>query len=380
MFLALPLLVTALTSPLLGMPILALAVFGAYRALRPRRLDDARVVFDDEGIRLEGTRGMRRVRRSEVMSGFDDPEGRATVLALANGVRCELSLNDPLERERVLVHLGQTIDQRALVAPLRGMLGAFTRGVIAFCLSLVVWSVVFALLTKAFGPSFGHSVGHSPAIMFILSALVTLVVVQRVGSPRVVIGTDGLRLEGRLIHRFVPFSRVASVHEMPAVPNGMSGVVVLLTGGGRVVLPTVAQTTAQVNALVERIREGRRRYEASGGRSPTPHLERGGRTMKAWRSDLAQQLRPGGFRQASIDAADLERVVENPAVPLERRVGAVLALRELADDSGALARVRVTAGCAADERVRVALEEAAADELDETRLDRALDHSASGQQ
>ena len=77
----------------------------------------------------------------------------------------------------------------------------------------------------------------------------------------------------------------------------------------------------------------------------------------------------GGFRDAALGSSDLEQVLADPRAPLGRRIGAALALRE---DATGLARVRVAASTAADPRVRVALENAGADDLDEQELMRAI--------
>jgi hypothetical protein len=60
-----------------------------------------------------------------------------------------------------------------------------------------------------------------------------------------------------------------------------------------------------------------------------------------------------------------------PRISTEERVGAALALR-IADPASGAARVRVAAQCCLDPSVRAALEAAAAEEIDDAAIDRAL--------
>jgi hypothetical protein len=307
---------------------------------------------------------VRRVARRDVVGAFDDPETGATVLHLTNGARLELGLNDKTARETVLHHLGQTLDQRALTALLRGTIGPFTRGLLAFAAFTIAFPVLLAFVPLS------RTALHSATLLSpVIAAALTTFFVRRWGSPKVIVGMDGLRLVGRLRPRFVPFSKIVAVEEMKPRPDGLRGIELRLEDGEVLLLPTVAQSTGQIAALRERIQEGRRRYAATT-RPPLENFERAGRPVKDWRAELTRRVQGGGFREATIDPHDLEQLVGDPSASIDRRVGAALALRVAAPD--AVARVRVAAARAADEHVRIALEEASAVDLDDARLEQAL--------
>jgi hypothetical protein len=358
-------LLTVLAQPLIGVPLAAAVVALFITALRKRRLATAEVFLEADGIRVESSRHRRRIRRSAVASAFDDATSRNAVLHLANGASVELGIADPDARERVLTHLGQTLEQRALVAPLRGMLGAFTRGLLAFVGSYVGLTIAFGILGLMVPSLRSWSISLPPLI----ALATTMLVVKWIGNPRVIVGADGIRLTGRLLPKVIPYSRLASLEETAISAQGLHGISVTLDDASKVFLPTVAQSTGQIEALIRRIREGRRRYEQSE-RAPLENFERAGRTMKAWREDLVRLSRGGGFRTATIDPRAIESLAADPTAPIDRRVGAALALREVAPD--AVARIRIAAERSVDDRVRIALEEAAAEHVDEDRLERAL--------
>jgi hypothetical protein len=261
----------------------------------------------------------------------------------------------------ILAELGLTLDQRALSAPLRGVLGSFTRGLLAF---LGAW-VAATFLTLPL---------HSPLLMVVSSlalAIVTSWLVVRTLRPRITVGLDGLRVTGVLRPMFVSYAHVQNVR-IATYEHGdqqfVGSMVVVDTDGAPLVLPLIGQSNEQVQALVDRIKRGRERYAAEAARA-LDVLERAGRSTREWLEALRKLPAAGGFRAAALDSIDLQQVVSDPKVPLERRIGAALALR---DDPEARKRVRIAAEQSAEPRVRVALEAAAADDIDESEIERAL--------
>ncbi len=263
----------------------------------------------------------------------------------------------------VLAELGLTLDQRALSASLRGVLGVFTRGLLGFMSTWIVASVVMASL---------HLTAAALAVPPIVAVAATVLVVKKL-RPGVIVGLDGLRTTGVLRPRFVPYSAIRAVNVCSLDPSqGTGEQIVVGLESGRLVLPLVAQTRARVDAIVGRIRDGRARYERDSARA-LESLERGGRSTGAWIAEL-RKLAGGGFRDAALDRTDLVGVVVDPKVALERRVGAALALR---DDPEARVTVRVAANQSADPHVRVALEAASDETLDEERLEASLERGRS---
>jgi hypothetical protein len=307
----------------------------------------------------------RRLRRNVTLDldprtiedGYE--AGSKVVLQARNGSVIEAEPVDRSPRD-VLSELGLTLDQRALDASLRGVLGGFTRGLLAFMITWLAAAFVMAPL---------HFFAALTIVPPVLAIAMTALVVKRL-RPHVVVGLDGIRRAGVLRPRFVPYSAIRSVRVLAFDPNQAPGEQIVIDAeGGPLVLPLVAQPRAKVDALVARIRDGRARYEQESARA-LESLERAGRPVAEWLAALRKLAAGGGFRDAALDRSDLERVVADPKVPLERRVGAALALR---DDPQARVSVRVAADQAADPRVRVALEAACDEDLDEERLEATLE-------
>jgi hypothetical protein len=272
------------------------------------------------------------------------------LLQLASGDEVQLSI--PGEPNELLCTLGCDVDQRALAAPLRRGIGAFTMGFSTF------WGTVFLAL-------FLGAIWHSVWLMlagFPFAAALTAFVVQRFGSPRLRVGADGVSVTGVLNARFIPYESIF------LVSTSQEGITLRLRDDTAISFPMVAQPRDHVTALAERAHEGMRRYAATRSR-PIAVLERAGRPIAEWCADVQRLVGgEGPFRTASIPRADLEATLADPNASTELRVGAAVALRAL-DPDDATRRIRVAAESSADERVRVALEAVG----DEESLGRALE-------
>jgi hypothetical protein len=123
-----------------------------------------------------------------------------------------------------------------------------------------------------------------------------------------------------------------------------------------------------------RLDDARKAWEAgSEAEGALAQLDRGGRSASAWRAAMRALLAaPENYREQAVTRDALVEVLESPGAPAERRVGAALALAG-ADDPETRTRIRVAAGACADERLRIALELAASDGLDDDGIGRVLD-------
>jgi hypothetical protein len=100
-------------------------------------------------------------------------------------------------------------------------------------------------------------------------------------------------------------------------------------------------------------------------------LDRRGRSLAAWRSDLEKLLARGtDYRRAGLTPADLGAVIEDAAAPAGRRIAAAVALFGAAPED-ARRRARIAAQASADDDLRIALEKAAEGEIDEGLVARA---------
>jgi hypothetical protein len=352
-----------------GAPVVAaiavgLAVIPAVLTYTERVRKGGGVTLDAEGLLLRTDSVPRRIRRAEVEGGYLRALDRSVFLRLGNGQRLTLRLEDPGGNQRVLDHvLG--LDKQALVAPLRGQLGAFMKGFLAFLASYILSSVVFASAGVVLGMI------ASP----FLAVLVTALVVARFGYPRAVVGSDGIRITGGVRTRFIPFADVedatASATPWPGRGEAHSGVRILRRGKSAVLLPTIGQGPDEVTGLVERIRAGARGCSPGGKERLLGVLDRRGRTPAAWKADLGRlALAGGGFRVAAVAPDELESVLDDPSATADRRVGAALALHAIDPSLGP--RIRTTAAASANPKLRVALEAASEGEVNEEAIHEAL--------
>jgi hypothetical protein len=189
----------------------------------------------------------------------------------------------------------------------------------------------------------------------------------------VVVGVDGIRVEGVLRPKFIPYGAIL---ECRIVESAGYFALFVHAGERTHLLPLIGQSASEVGALARRVDEGRARHRAAAGVRDLSVLDRAGMTFPAWREAVRRaSLASGGFRAAALETRDFEEVLRDPAAPLERRVGAALALREAGGE--ALDKIRIAASTSAEPRVRIALEAAAEEEIDEPALEGALRMRAS---
>ena len=360
-----------LAGALLGWVGVLLAFMGALasfmRAGRVVLKDDegGTVTLRDGGVRVVlGSGETHRLALADIESGYEAADERAAVLVLANGRQIHLSLSGDTPA-RVLAHAGVATTQRVLTMPLRRMLGAFTIGFVTFWASIATWSLLVAFSHRLIGA------GGVPLVLF-LSTITTALVVLRFGFPRVVVGTDGIRVLGVLRPRFVPYEAIEAVTMVASTyeEQGARAIRVMQRAGGVLSLPTVAAPTERLEALVQRIDEASRLHAAGGARS-LDALARAGRPAATWKEEIRRvALAPAGFRAQALDRDDFERVLDDAAAPPDHRIGAALALHAM-DPDAAPARIRIAADASADDALREALALAAEGEIDDAALERA---------
>jgi hypothetical protein len=311
------------------------------------------LLLDADGVTVSGPM-WREIPRRAVEDGFEVPNG--VVLHLKSGATFEAEFDGTFGGQ-VLEHLGFSLDQRALDLPLRGALGGFSRGLLTLMSIWLGAAFIFAQLRI-----------HSFALVGLLTAVAASVAVVRWLRPRVVVGIDGLRVVGVLRPRFVSYKEITSLRERWGTMTGC--VLIVASASGTLLLPVMGQSPDQITALRRRIDEGRARGQKAGGARSIHELDRNGRPLAQWRKALKMiGASSGGFRDIALSTSDLHDVLADANAPLDRRVGAALALREVDDGR---TRVRQVAVTAADPRLRAVLEDAAADEVDDGALERRL--------
>jgi hypothetical protein len=193
----------------------------------------------------------------------------------------------------------------------------------------------------------------------------------RGGRKEIVIGADGVRIPGRLRARFIPYSKITWVtvldgHLMLRLreePEGSSVVKVAVW----------VPSDSELEGATRRIREAMAASWARPlGAEGLAALEPRGRPLSDWREALRSLVRRSeAYRHAQPLAEDLLAVLADPNAPPPRRIGAALALRATEDPEAPAKILAAADGCARD-RLRVALEQAAGDDLHEEALREAL--------
>lgn len=206
----------------------------------------------------------------------------------------------------------------------------------------------------------GAMVGLRMWVDFTLAVGCTIAVALLTAQHFLEIGTDGVRVAGK----FIAYGDIRDV-------SGTSVRIVFDTGTERVKTPAVIEGRKAIPGLIARIEK--RRAAAARAHAPAlDALDRRERPVEEWRAALEELALGGkGFRGPALHDDDLQRILDDPGAPLEQRIGAALALRSRGGDEQG--RIRVAAETSVERRVRVALEAAAGEEIDERAIERALD-------
>lgn len=195
---------------------------------------------------------------------------------------------------------------------------------------------------------------------------------------RVTVGLDGIVVAWPLLRRrrFVPYARIADVRSTNET------IVFLLTGGKKY---SVATSPAKGGvpseehlALLERIDDARSAYLSADRAESLAMLARGGRPTSAWVRELKALSAAAGadYRSASLPTDTLVRIALDPKESEEMRMGAAFALRGSADPAARL-QLREAAEASASPRVRIALNVATEEELDDDAVAREVDDRES---
>ena len=345
---------------LVGAPLSLLTAFLA--SLRLRRKGSA-ISVSDRDLRFEGD------RPETIPAG--DIEGAIVVVPEDGASEAEIALRSgdvlhvrvgkkgsPKEERAIVAALGFGGKERRTIVPL----GA-TRSPLWTAISAVVAGTLTTSLTTCLSlAAVSGSRGTDLALygMGIVFTVVTLLVARLTAARRLVIGADGVEIQGPLRKRFFPRKQIFGVEKI-------RGQVSLLLGGGddvtEVKLP--AETAERGDALLAQIR-GALDAEAEESDPAGPLLARGADSIAAWRARLRRLVAPAvGYRARTVPVDALLRTAGDAEAPAEQRVGAALAIAQSGDED-ARKRLRIATDGVANEPVRLALEAAAeADAEDE---------------
>lgn len=341
---------------LLGLlPGLATAV--AHRWLRSREARGAGTVrADAQALQIETAGGRESIDAAQLAWGA--AHGNTVEFETTGGRRLVASTATAAEASRLLQASGMGVDRRTVTVPLRGLVGPFVRG-------LLLW---FALLTPLglLAVGAGAAVGVPTAGLLggwltpLVSFFLARYLVREVLSPALSIGIDGVTIRRGLRPRFIPHERIERVEHVGPTVTVPGGVHVpeslrLHLHGEVVDLPIIGWTADDVQRVAQRLAQAREAAGRAAG-APAAAFARGGRDVAAWRTHLRRLVSADpGFRRRGATAEDAEAVLADPGAPLEQRLGAALALKQI-DPERARVRIRIAADAAAEEPTRIALE------------------------
>ena len=202
-------------------------------------------------------------------------------------------------------------------------------GIGATLSALFAWSS-WAIFARIFRDESAATVTSS------LVLIVCLTVLARKGmlGRNVAVGAEGIVVRGVGYERTVPYASVRSVD------YGHRGVVVRLHDGTEIKLSTLSiafptqPERDRRDAVMDRMRGELFAFRAAPSLPPgASSLARGGQSPEAWRRACVGAVTeaPQGYRRASLTCEQAVEILENPAAPVEIRVGAALALSPKSD-------------------------------------------------
>ncbi len=323
----------------------------------------ATLSVDGHGLDVAEGASHSRFERGDVIEGLVIPTSPAKLqLRMRSGVVVEASLPSVEAADALLDHLALDPKGRALRfpanAPFRQLVGAFGGVMLGSYIGFYL-----GILLAVIGLTSAIALAVPLAAAFAAMGIVSTRPIE------VRVGTDGLTLRGAFKTRFIPFAELAAVR-----PFNNDPMLCYRDGRTEVVWNSAVSRSPELLAALlhrmDRALASNAEHDALMARAAV--LERRGRTLDAWRAEVARLVDPAkGYRDLGLSRAEAEALLDDVRAPLEHRIAAAMALRAL-DDQEAPTRIRVAAdGCASPE-MREALQRAGDGTLDEAAVDRAV--------
>ena len=218
----------------------------------------------------------------------------------------------------------------------------------------------------------------------VLALAMTRGFVRTVQRRQVIVGRDGFTIMDGTTARFVGFQGVETIEHLPMQGHNIAGaprdtVVVKLADNTRLELccgSFVADDQEMLAALYQRLLDTHAAYRTAQLREEggLTLLDRGGRSLEDWRSELERLVKEGtDYRASRLNAVHLAEVVEDATSTVERRLGAAIALSSLEKQPALQQRVRIAAQACANQKLRIALDHAYEGTVELAELEAALE-------
>lgn len=351
-----------LFSWLLGMPA---TTIGAVLATLRRGRRGTEIEVDQASVRLRDERGEAGVIDRAQIRGALHVAGDAheVHLVLASHDLVMIQLSTAEAARGLVASLGYGAKDRRTLVPL----GDSEDGVVAGCWGVLLGVLATLLATWAVAVAPLHLLQRIGGYLIGMVFIGTSLLFARLFTPkRLIIGTDGLLIEGGIRRRFVPLGEITDVF------GSRHGIVIRL--GERAEIPLNTTRRALGPSLVDRLKEALASARG-GGEEPTALVARGGRSLPEWREALRRLSSSGGYRGERVSADALLRAAESIEAPLDQRIGAAMAIG-LGEDEEAKARLRIAVEGIANESTRAAMEAAIEGAEEEAAIAEALEAEA----
>jgi hypothetical protein len=325
------------------------------------------LVIDAGGVSLHLGKEAARFAREDIVAGWTETLTSDTVvLATRSGALLRAEVGSAEQAAQVLRAAGVSADQRAVELRLGVPLSPGRRALHVFlAITTMLLFAVFACVGLAL-----LVIGQAAPAVAVFGALmvVTLaalaIVVRPLLTTTLRIGTDGVAVKRLWGNEFIARA------ELGVAETYADHLVLNRRGRASLRIPTSSVTEAA--AVAARIREAMADRGSGAAAALLSRLDRQGRPIGAWLADVRAAAREeGGYRAAAIDGPALLDVVEDAGAPIERRIAAATAIGG-ARDGDARARVRIAAAACADDRLRIALHNAAEGSVEEEQVEEAI--------
>ncbi len=369
-------------SGLILAPILALAApFVAFVQSRAPAIVD---VESGDLVYVQGEK-RRRIPRNQIESGVVVPSARAPTLEiyLKDGDVMRMAIDDAASGDGLLDELGISAMKRRARIDLADDSRKLLLMIPRLAVTIFVWLLILGLVLQPYQAAYGHALPSTFFGPWLACIVGSFLLWQRLARPASIeVGSDGVTIHRALGERFLSHASTSAVwaHGKQVFLRDHSGN--LTSVGGSLAQAGAgdgAHAAPTALAAVRRIEEARR--GASGEQVPeqlASQLDRENQGIDSWRADLKDVMAPdAGYRSAALSPEDVEKVLADPYAPIDRRIGAAVALKA-ARVPGAPERIRIAAEATSHDELRNALEQVAGASADQAAETEAIAEAVLG--
>jgi hypothetical protein len=335
----------------------------------------ASVEVGDDVLTIEAQGRVRRIPRADIDGGMLVPSQKQPFveLYLRGGEVLRFAVRDEPAAMELLDALDIGPSERrvhvTLSSPQRVALVAAGRGALVIMTCFMLLGFLVGAYQNAFGSKL-PPVFLGPWLAMVVGGIVGW---NRMSRPtEVTVGAEGVRIVTAWREHVLSYAQLEAVQV-----SGRTLALTEKTGATTNIdmsrwVDGGAAASDKLQGLARRIRDGMNAIQTTPDRV-AERLERGGRSVADWRAALAELFGGGaGYRSATLARDVAEQVLDDGAAPVERRIGAALALASQGGDE-AKSRIRIAANRTTDEKLRVVLDAVAEEQLEEDQIAEALD-------